>query len=80
MREPGNLDLEEIESIEKLSLRALYTAAVDFGFDAWEVFHQSSDDPKDVAEDVTRECLTDWEGMVSLSGFLGTLTIVKRVT
>lgn len=57
MREPGNLDLDEIESIEKLSLRALFTAATDFGFDAWEVFHQSNDDPKDVAEDVTREML-----------------------
>lgn len=57
MREPENLELDEIESIEKLSLRALVTAAIDFGFDAWEVFHQSSDDPKDVAEDVTREML-----------------------
>lgn len=57
MRNPQTLDLNEIEDIEKLSLRALYIAIQDFGFDAWDIFHQSNDDPKDVAEDVTREVL-----------------------
>jgi hypothetical protein len=57
MRNPQDLHLDEIESVEKLSLRALFVAACDFGFDAWEVFHQSSDDPKDIAEDITREML-----------------------
>lgn len=57
MREPSELSLDEIEAIEKLSLRALYLAACDFGFDAWEVFRQSDDKPKDIAEDATREML-----------------------
>src|SRR6185437_6657360 len=51
------LELDEIERIEKQSLRWLFQAAVDFGFDAWEVFHQSSDDVQDIAEDITREML-----------------------
>ena len=57
MREPADLSVDEIEVIEKASLRVLFIAAKSFGFDAWEVFRQSSDDPKDVAEDVTREML-----------------------
>ena len=57
MRGPAQLTLGEIENIEKLSLRALFLAFCDFGFDAWEVFHQSSDDPKDIAEDATREIM-----------------------
>jgi len=57
MREPDGLSLDQVEEIEKLSLRALFTAARDFGFDAWDIFAQSNDDPKDVAEDATREML-----------------------
>src|SRR3972149_4087952 len=62
MREPDSLSLDEIEDIEKVSLRALFAAAKDFGFDAWDVFNQSNDDPKDVAEDVTREMLDRFGG------------------
>lgn len=57
MREPSSLTPDEIEAIEKLSLRALFIAVREFGSDAWDFFHQSSDDPKDVAEDTTREML-----------------------
>ena len=57
LRDPANLDLEEIEQIEKQSLRWLFQAAVDFGFDAWEVFYQSPRDVQHVAEDITREML-----------------------
>jgi len=62
MRNPDSLSLDEIENIEKLSLRALFTAARDFGFDAWDIFSQSNDDPKDVAEDATREMLDRFGG------------------
>ena len=62
MREPDSLSLDEIEDIEKVSLRALFTAARDFGFDAWDIFNQSNDDPKDVAEDATREMLDRFGG------------------
>lgn len=57
LRDPADLDHDEIERIEKQSLRWLFQAAVDFGFDAWEIFHQSPDDVQDVAEDITREML-----------------------
>jgi hypothetical protein len=57
-----NLELNEIERIEKLSLRALHTAFMEFGFDAWEYFRQSTDDPKDIAEDLTREILDRFGG------------------
>ena len=54
---PPNLSLDEIEEIEKSALRALWIATRDFALDAWEFFRQSNDDPKDIAEDVTREML-----------------------
>lgn len=56
-KEPDTLGAEEIESIEKQSLRSLFLAAKDFGFDAFDIFAQSSDDQKDIAEDITREML-----------------------
>jgi len=57
VRDPAVLEIEEIERIEKQSLRWLFQAAVDFGFDAWDIFNQSPDDVQDVAEDITREML-----------------------
>ena len=57
LRDPAILSNVEIEEIEKQSLRYLYTAAYDFGLDAFDIFHQSSDEPKDIAEDITREML-----------------------
>jgi len=56
-RLPGSLTEDEIEALEKAALRALWIAARDFSLDAWEYFRQSTDDPKDIAEDVTREML-----------------------
>jgi hypothetical protein len=57
LRDPHDLEPTEIEDIEKQSLRSLYTAAFDFGFDAFDIFYQSSDEPRDIAEDITREML-----------------------
>ena len=57
LRDPHALTEAEIERIEKLCLRVLYQAVVDFGFEAHDVFRQSTDDEKDVAEDITRELL-----------------------
>ncbi|MFN6960720.1 MAG: SfiI family type II restriction endonuclease, partial [Rhodocyclaceae bacterium] len=56
-RQPDQLSEDEIESIERTSLRSLWLAARDFSLDAWEYFRQSRDDPKDIAEDITREML-----------------------
>lgn len=56
-RRPGDLDLDAVESIERCALQSLWIAMRDFYKDAWEFFRQSNDDPKDIAEDVTREML-----------------------
>lgn len=56
-RLPDQLSWDEIEQVECASLRSLWLAARDFALDAWEYFRQSGDDPKDIAEDVTREML-----------------------
>jgi hypothetical protein len=52
-----NLQLDQLEEIEKVALRVLWVAVRDFCSDAWEFFRQSDDDPKDIAEDITRELL-----------------------
>jgi hypothetical protein len=57
LRNPDSLTPSEIEGIEKQCLRCLFQATVDFGFDAYDIFLQSTDDVKDVAEDITREML-----------------------
>lgn len=57
LRDPNTLTDPEIEKIEKASHRSLYQAVVDLGFDAYDVFEQSTDDEKDVGEDITREML-----------------------
>jgi len=55
--DPSKLGLDEIEAIEKLTQRYLVQSVVDFGFDAADIFYHSTDDVKDVAEDITREML-----------------------
>jgi len=57
LKEPNKLSPDEVEAIEKQSLRSLFLAAKDFAFDAFDIFEQSSDDQKDIAEDITREML-----------------------
>jgi len=58
----ADLTLDEIEQVERLSLRWMYQAVVDFGFAAWDIFRQSPDEVKDVAEDITRELLDALSG------------------
>ncbi len=77
LRDPNNLTPTEIEAIEKQSLRALYAAAFDFGFDAFDIFNQSSDDPKDIAEDVTREMLDRLGGYQVQQRILGNVDYRK---
>ncbi len=62
IKEASDLTPDEVEEIEKLSLRWMYQAVLDFGFTAWDIFRQSPDDVKDVAEDITRELLDALSG------------------
>ena len=57
-----SLSHEEIEDIEKLTLRWVFQAVLDFGFEAYDIFLNSPDDVKDVAEDITREMLDRLSG------------------
>ncbi|MDQ3022884.1 MAG: SfiI family type II restriction endonuclease [bacterium] len=52
---PAELDLDEIEEIEKQCLRSLFQAAVDFRADPYAIFKLSTDEAENVAEDITRE-------------------------
>jgi len=56
-KEPLVLSLEEVEEIEKLTLRWIFRAILDFGTEAYEIFLRSPDNVKDIAEDITRELL-----------------------
>lgn len=61
-KEPDNLSSDEIEEIEALTLRWIFRAILDFGMEAHEVFLNSPDSVKDIAEDITRELLDRLSG------------------
>jgi hypothetical protein len=54
---PSGMTEDEIETIEKQTLRWIHRAVMDFGFEAYDIFYLSPDEVKDVAEDITREML-----------------------
>ena len=49
----STLTPDEIETVEKLTLRWVFQATLDFGMEAHEIFLKSPDDVKDIAEDIT---------------------------
>ena len=61
-QEPVNLSSDEIEEIEELTLRWIFQAVLDFGMEAHEIFLNSPDSVKDIAEDITRELLDRLSG------------------
>jgi hypothetical protein len=73
----SGLTPERIEDIEKLTLRWLFQATLDFGFDAYDIFFQSPDDVKDVAEDIVEELLTRLPGYNLPQRILGTVDYKK---
>jgi len=50
----SSLTADDIERIERLTMRWLFQAVVDFGIEPVTIFRNSPDAVKDVAEDVTR--------------------------
>lgn len=44
-------DFNQIEAIEKLTMRWIFQAVFDFGFEAHQTFLYSPDEVKDIAED-----------------------------
>lgn len=71
------LSLDDIESIEKLTLRWMFQATLDFGMTAQEIFLRSPDDVKDVAEDITRELLDRLPGYNVQQRIFGTVDYKK---
>lgn len=67
----------QVEEIERLSMQWLYQAVRDFGMEAYRVFHNSPDDVKDVAEDVTREILDRLPGFNLQHRVYGTVDYKK---
>ncbi|MDR3349807.1 MAG: SfiI family type II restriction endonuclease [Acidaminococcales bacterium] len=72
-----DLSLDEIENIEKLTLRWLVQATMDFGFDAYDIFYYSPDSVKDVAEDITREIVDRLPGYNTTQRIFGTVDYKK---
>jgi len=68
---------ERIEDIEKLTLRWVFQATLDFGMEAFEVFRDSPDEVKEVGEDVTREILDRLSGYNVPTRIYGTVDYKK---
>ena len=77
-KDPKNLSLDEIEKIEKLTLRWIFQAVYDFGMEAHEVFFRSPDSVKDIAEDITRELLDRLSGFNVQQRVYGTVDYKKN--
>lgn len=73
----SELTLDEIEDIEKLTLRWLVQATLDFGFEAYNIFLYSPDNVKDVAEDITREIVDRLAGYNLTQRIFGTVDYKK---
>ncbi len=76
-KDPDTLSLDEIERIEKLTLRWIFQAVLDFGMEAHEVFLKSPDSVKDIAEDITRELLDRLSGFNVQQRIYGTVDYKK---
>ena len=71
------LSPDEIEAVEKLTLRWVFQATLDFGMEAHEIFLKSPDDVKDIAEDITRELLDRLPGHNVPQRIFGTVDYKK---
>lgn len=76
-KDPDMLSLDEIERIEKLTLRWIFQAVLDFGIEAHEIFLKSPDSVKDIAEDITREWLDRLSGFNVQQRVYGTVDYKK---
>ncbi len=77
IKDPSTLSDLEIEIIEKASLRTLFQAAVDIGFDAFDIFLTSPDEAQNVAEDIAREMMDKLGGYHINTRILGNVDYRK---
>ena len=71
------LEPDQVERIEKLTLRWIFQAILDFGMEAYDIFYQSPDEVKEVGEDVTREILDRMSGYNVQQRVFGTVDYKK---
>ena len=64
---------DEIEMIEKISLRLVVQAIVTFGNQAWLEFRDSPDKEQDIAQDIVRDALDEMTGFSRRQRVLGTV-------
>lgn len=76
-KDPDDLTLDEIEEIEKLTLRWIFQAVSDFGMEAYVIFLKSPDSVQDIAEDITRELLDRLSGFNVQQRIYGTVDYKK---
>lgn len=76
-KDPNTLLLDEIERVEKLTLRWIFQAVLDFGMEAHEIFLKSPDSVKDIAEDITRDLLDRLPGFNVAQRVYGTVDYKK---
>lgn len=68
-----DLSIDQIEEVEKISLRLAFQALIWFAPQAWDIFDRSPDDPQDIAEDVTREAIGIFKGFSINERLFGTI-------
>lgn len=73
----STLTAGQIEDIEQLTQRWMFQAVLDFGMEAYEIFRQSPDDVKEVAEDIEREILDRLSGFNIPQRIYGTVDYKK---
>jgi Type II restriction enzyme SfiI len=79
MRDVSATDLseDEIESLERVSLRLVVQALVTFGRAAWDEFRNSTGKEQDIAEDIVRDALDELPGFIRRERVLGTVDYRK---
>ena len=70
---PDTLSLNDIETIEELTSRWIFQTVYDFGMEAYEIFLNSPDSVKDIAENITRELLDRLAGFNVQQRIYGTV-------
>lgn len=68
-----DLTFDQIELVEKISLRLAFQSLVWFAPQAWDIFDRSPDDPQDIAEDITREAIGVFKGFSINERLFGTI-------
>lgn len=70
---PHDLTLDQIEEIEKMSMRVVFNALREFWPEAVETFAASPDRQNDIAEDITRDALDRFPGFPARRRLYGTI-------